>query len=104
MKNLALYKKLNSHQRILNRVFKFHQISLSWFSFKESLGGRNTNSSASCKKMKTVDELSHEMKKPCSLCKIEHSSADLQPCLQISSNSLCHGLVLKSDSVVEIQI
>ena len=29
---------------------------------------------------------------------------DLQSCLQISSNNLCHGLVLKIHSVVEIQI
>ena len=33
---------------------------------------------------------------------MEHSSSDLQPCLQIASNSLRHGLVLKSLSVVEI--
>ena len=44
------------------------------------------------------------MKKSCSLYKIEHSSTDLQQCLQMSSDSLCHGLVLKIHSVVEIQI
>ena len=44
------------------------------------------------------------MKNSCSLQKIVHSSTDLQPCLQMSSNSLCHGLVLKIDSVLEIQI
>ena len=38
------------------------------------------------------------------LYNIEHSSTDLQPCLQMSSNKLCHGLVLKIYSVVEIQI
>ena len=38
------------------------------------------------------------------LYKIELSSTDLQPCLQMSSNNLCHGLVLKIHSVVEIQI
>ena len=43
-------------------------------------------------------------KKPCSLFKLEHSSTGLQQGLQISSNSLCHGLVLKSHRVVEIQI
>ena len=55
-------------------------------------------------KMKTVDGLSHEMKKPCSSHKIEHSSTDLQPCLQMPSSSLCHDLVLKIHSVLEIQI
>ena len=44
------------------------------------------------------------MKKPCSLYKIEHSSTDPQPRLRMSSNSLCHGLVSKILSVVEIQI
>ena len=44
------------------------------------------------------------MKQPCSLYKIEHSTTDLQPCLQVSSNSVCRGLVLKSRSVVEKKI
>ena len=39
-----------------------------------------------------------------SLHKINHSSTDLQPCLQMSSNSLCHRLVLKIHSKVETQI
>ena len=43
-------------------------------------------------------------KKSCFLNKVEHSSTGLQPGLQISSNSLCHVLVLKSHRVVEIQI
>ena len=43
-------------------------------------------------------------KKPCSLNKFEQSPADLQPGLQVSSNSLCHGLVLKNHKMVEIQI
>ena len=43
-------------------------------------------------------------KNSCSLYEIELSSTDLQPCLQMSSNSLCHGLVLKIHSMVEIQI
>ena len=43
-------------------------------------------------------------KKPCSLYKIEHSSPDLQPHLQMSSTNLCNGLVFRSHSVVEIQI
>ena len=51
-------------------------------------------------KTKAVDLLSHS----CSLYKIKDSSTDLQPCLQMSSNNLCHGLVLKIHSVVEIQI
>ena len=38
------------------------------------------------------------------LYEIEHSSTDLQPCLQMSSDNLCHDLVLKIHSVVEIQI
>ena len=55
-------------------------------------------------KTKTIDGLSHEMKRPCSLYKNVHSSAYLQPCFQMSSNSLCHGLVLKIHSVAEKQI
>ena len=39
-----------------------------------------------------------------SLYKSERKSTDLQPCLQMSSNSLCLGLVLKIHSVVEKQI
>ena len=39
-----------------------------------------------------------------SLYEIEHSSTDLQPCLQMSSKILCHGLVLTIHIVVEIQI
>ena len=54
--------------------------------------------------MEAVDGLSHEMKKPCLLYKIEHSCTDLQRCLQISSNILCHVLVLKSHNVLEVQI
>ena len=42
--------------------------------------------------------------KPCSLYTIEHSSTDLQPCLQMSSKSLCHGLALRSHRVVETQV
>ena len=55
--------------------------------------------------IKTVDGLdTNPGKNSCSLYKIEHSSTDLQPCLQMSSNSSCHGLVLKIHGVVEIQI
>ena len=54
--------------------------------------------------MKTVDGLLNEMKKPCTLYNIVHSSTDPQPRLQMSSNSLCQGLVLKVPSVVEKQI
>ena len=43
-------------------------------------------------------------KNSCSLNEIDYSSSDLQPCLQMSSNNLCHGLDLKIHSVVEIQI
>ena len=72
-KTLALYIKLNTHQRIFNRVFRYHQkVCVMVYS--------------------------------CSLHKIEHSSTDLQPCLQISSKSLCHGLVLKIHSAVKTQI
>ena len=39
-----------------------------------------------------------------SLYKSEHSLTDPQPCLQMSSNSLCYGIVLKIHRVVEIQI
>ena len=42
--------------------------------------------------------------KPCSLNKIEHSSADTQPFYQMSSKSLYHGLGLEIHSVVELQI
>ena len=44
------------------------------------------------------------MKNSCSLYEIEQSSTDIQPCLYMSSNDLCHGLVLKTHSVVELQI
>ena len=43
-------------------------------------------------------------KNSCTLYKIEHLSTDLQLCLHMSSNSFCHGLVLKIHSVVEIYI
>ena len=43
-------------------------------------------------------------KKPRSLNQFEHSSTDLRPGLQMSSIVLCHGLVLRSHRVVEIQI
>ena len=36
--------------------------------------------------------------------KIEQSFTDIQPCLEMSSKSLCRGLALKIQSVVEIQI
>ena len=55
-------------------------------------------------KIITVDGLYHEMKNSCPLYKSEHSSTDLQPCLQMSSNGLWHGLVLKVHIVVKIQI
>ena len=44
------------------------------------------------------------MKKLSPFKKNEHLSTDVQPSLQMSSINLCHGLVLKSHSVVEIQI
>ena len=77
---------------------------MSWFSFKDSEGGRNTNSSVSSNKNENSRWTLTRNEKPCCLYKNEHSSTDLQPCLQMSSNSLCHGLVLKIYSVVEIQI
>ena len=77
---------------------------MSWFSFKESEGGRNTNLSVSCNKNENSRWTSTRNEKPCCLYKIEHSSTDLQSCLQMSSNSLCHVLILKSHRVVEIQI
>ena len=43
-------------------------------------------------------------KNSCSLYKSEHTSTDLQPCLQMSLNILCHGIVLTIHIVVEIQI
>ena len=49
-------------------------------------------------------QLVTQNQKPCSLYEIEHSSKDLQPCLQMSTNSLCHVLVLKNHRVIEIQI
>ena len=44
------------------------------------------------------------MKNSYSLYKIEYPSTDLQQCFQMSSNNLCHGLVLKIHRVLEIQI
>ena len=55
-------------------------------------------------KMKTVDGLQGELKKPCPLYKIEHPSRDPQPCLQMTSNSLCHFLALNTPRVVATQI
>ena len=43
-------------------------------------------------------------KNSCSLHKIVHSSTDHQPCLQMSSNSLCRGLVLKIHSALDAWI
>ena len=77
---------------------------MKWFIFKESEGGRNTNLSASSNKNENSRWTETRNEKNCSLCKIEHSSTDLQTGLQMSSNSLCHDLVLKSHKVVEIQI
>ena len=55
--------------------------------------------------MKAVDGLYFDMKKTLAFFnKIEHSSTDPQPRLQMSSNILCHGSVLKIHSVVEIQV
>ena len=55
-------------------------------------------------KMKTVDGLYHEKKIPCSLYKNEHSSTNLPPCLQMSSISLRHFLVLNSHRVVDMRL
>ena len=56
-------------------------------------------------KMKTVDGLQRELKKDLALFyKIEHTSRDPQPCLQMTSNSLCQFLVLNIHRVVETQI
>ena len=44
------------------------------------------------------------MKKLLHFYKIERPSTDLQPCLQTSQNSFCHGVVLKIHNVVERQI
>ena len=54
-------------------------------------------------KRKQEMDCNTKCKNSCSLYKNEHSSTDLQPCLQMSSNYLCHGLVLKIYSVAEIQ-
>ena len=47
---LAVYIKLKTHQRIFNRVFRCHQKILSWFSFKDSSHGTNTDLSVFCNK------------------------------------------------------
>ena len=78
---------------------------MSWFSFDDLKRGRNTDLSVFCNKNEnsrmTVTRYENTL---AVYKKIEQSSTDIQPCLQMSSNSSCHGLVLKIHSVVEIQI
>ena len=78
---------------------------VSWSILKDSERGRNTDLSVFCNKnVNSRWTVTRNEKNSCSLYEIEHSSTDLQPCLQIQSNNQRHALVLKIHSVVEIQI